>query len=330
MLANLEQDYELGLPLWSALESEVSYIIKETIEVSGVKTHAIESRIKSVKSVKAKAKEKDIINPISEINDIVGVRIVTLFRFSLSEIDRMVSESFSVVSKDDKLNDGKDVFGYMSIHYVCHLKQEYSGPRYDKIKSLKFEIQVRTLCMHAWSAISHYLSYKGEWDIPAESQKSLSALSGLFYLADNEFEMAFKSRVDSVKEARQSVSRNKLFEEFINFDTMSAYLESSFPDRNRSSDEGVSDLVKEVLNFGYKTIGEIDEIVKRVDSDLLEEEKDRLEEGKKYFYLDIGAVRSSLSINDEDYAAMLRKKADERDVGRVPSRKKKKAVVQKI
>lgn len=38
---------------------------------------------------------------------------------------------------------------------------------------LTFEIQVRTLCMHAWAVVSHYLDYKGDWDVPADLKLSL-------------------------------------------------------------------------------------------------------------------------------------------------------------
>jgi hypothetical protein len=41
--------------------------------------------------------------------------------------------------------------------------------------------------MHCWAAVSHYLDYKGDWDVPVDLKRALSALSGLFYVADNEF-----------------------------------------------------------------------------------------------------------------------------------------------
>jgi ppGpp synthetase/RelA/SpoT-type nucleotidyltranferase len=72
------------------------------------------------------------------------------------------------------------VVGYLSIHYTCRMPDRYLGPRYELTSGIVFEVQVRTLCMHAWATVSHYLDYKGDWDVPAELKRSLSALSGLF------------------------------------------------------------------------------------------------------------------------------------------------------
>ena len=66
---------------------------------------------------------------------------------------------------------------------VAIMRAEYSGPRYDNIAVLPFEIQVRTIAMDAWANVSHHLDYKSDKDVPAELRKDFYALSGLFYLA---------------------------------------------------------------------------------------------------------------------------------------------------
>jgi putative GTP pyrophosphokinase len=65
----------------------------------------------------------------------------------------------------------------------------HSGPRYDPLKHLRFEVQVRTIVMDAGAAVSHHLDYKGGTSVPSELRKDFYALSGLFYVADQHFEV---------------------------------------------------------------------------------------------------------------------------------------------
>ena len=48
-------------------------------------------------------------------------------------------------------------------------------------------------------------------------------------------------------------------EEEINLDTLKAYLTTKFADREQSSAEDLSDLVSQLKNSKYKTIGQVDE-----------------------------------------------------------------------
>jgi len=59
--------------------------------------------------------------------------------------------------------------------------------------------------MHAWSIISHYLDYKTPNAVPSELKRDFNALSGLFYVADQHFEMFFKSSKASRKKASAAV-----------------------------------------------------------------------------------------------------------------------------
>ena len=57
----------------------------------------------------------------------------------------------------------------------------------DNNKKFLFEIQIRTITQDAWASISHYLDYKNEISIADELKKDFYALSGLFYIADTQF-----------------------------------------------------------------------------------------------------------------------------------------------
>jgi len=95
----------------------------------------------------------------------VGLRVVCLFLSDIERVAKVVKESFEVLEEDNKI-EGREIssFGYMSFHFTVQMKRSFSGPRYDAIASIPFEIQVRTIAMDAWATTSHYLDYKSDVD----------------------------------------------------------------------------------------------------------------------------------------------------------------------
>jgi putative GTP pyrophosphokinase len=88
--------------MWLEVEQEAVFTLREAIVTSGVKIHVIESRVKDLVSLIGKAASKSFENPLTEIKDIVGIRVVTLFLSDLPKVDAIISSELSVISKDDK------------------------------------------------------------------------------------------------------------------------------------------------------------------------------------------------------------------------------------
>jgi putative GTP pyrophosphokinase len=165
---------------------------------------------------------------------------VCLFISDISRTNDIVKKHFYIISEDNKIDQTESSFGYLSVHFIVKLKDNCSGPRYDPIIGLTFEIQVKTLAMDAWANISHYLDYKSELDIPKELKRDFYALSGLFYVADKHFEMFFKSRE---RNTRRLEELEITPDQEINLDSLTVYLNKRLPDRDRSSPDGVSKMV---------------------------------------------------------------------------------------
>jgi putative GTP pyrophosphokinase len=283
-----------------ALAGEARFIVEERIADEGIKIHAVESRVKTYDSIIQKCKIKQIRDPFSELNDIVGVRAICLFRSDLVRIDRIIKAEFDLHLLDDKVMADVDSFGYMSVHYIVSLRSTFSGPRYEKIKGIRFEIQVRTLAMHAWAAISHYLAYKGEWDVPDSLKKSLNALSGLFYVADGEFERFFIESEKSRSDAERSVPSKE-----INLDTVRVLLLQKYVDRTQSSDSDLSNLVKQIKDAGYTNLNDVEIDIDRAANALIQYEKTSpsiLAKRRKGYFEAVGAARVSLGIASHKFA----------------------------
>ncbi|OAT74547.1 GTP pyrophosphokinase [Parageobacillus thermoglucosidasius] len=298
--------YDKNFRKYEELEKEVVHILDKQLKKENIKIHSITSRIKTKESLAEKIERKQYENPIEEITDIVGVRVVCLFISDIDRIGQCIKANFEIIDEENKIN-GHDIsaFGYMSAHFIAKLKNEYTGPRYDHIKDMIFEIQVRTISMDAWANISHYLDYKSENDIPKELKRDFYALSGLFYVADTHFEMFVKSSEHFRKETADIISDMLKNEEThknvdINFDSLKTYLLQKFPDREHLSDKSVSTLVDELINAGYTKITEIDEVIQKTEAAFnLYESMFPPATGRRF--ADAGVVRISLGIFDEQY-----------------------------
>jgi len=296
-------EYVFRKHLFNALNDEITFSLRDAIEERGIKIHDIESRVKEFSSIVQKCHEKEIDNPLSELHDISGARVICLFRSDIDRIGNIITEVFDIIDVDDKITKSQDSFGYMSVHYICKLKDDFSGPRYKRVKGIKFEIQVRTLSMHAWSVMSHYLDYKGDWDVPAHLKKALNALSGLFYVADSEFEQFVKESTASKRSAQENENINEQNEE-INLDTLTAYLRSKFNDRKPSEPKHVSELVEELKSSGFNKISDFSMLIDTADQAVIEYEKRY--QGTK-FLNEVGAARVALSISSEQYLEARKK-----------------------
>jgi len=62
------------------------------------------------------------------------------------------------------------------------------------------EIQLRTTCQDNWSELSHALAYKTEIDIPSDITREINALSAVFELADNQFQL-IQTKIDDLPES---------------------------------------------------------------------------------------------------------------------------------
>jgi putative GTP pyrophosphokinase len=292
--------------LFGRLAAEVEFALEATANREGIKTHSVTSRVKELQSLIEKCRDKEIDDPFTEVDDLVGIRVVVLFLSDLPLLDEVIRNTFDVHKSDDKvLGSDPASFGYMSVHYIATLRDEHAGPRYDDLKSLRFEIQARTIGMDAWANVSHYLDYKGESSVPDELKKDFFALSGLFYVADQHFEIFASRARESRERAGEELQSDSASTLEINLDTMEAFLARRYSDRVHSDRGSVSELVEEVVQAGYKTLGALERALDDIEPRFLsaeaahppgavDEEPDP--DGPPRRFTDVGIVRGSLRI----------------------------------
>ncbi|MBD8549015.1 GTP pyrophosphokinase [Sphingomonas sp. CFBP 8760] len=293
------ETYNARLPALRSLVEEVRFTIDDALATAGISVSSLESRLKELKSTLKKVEDKSYAD-FDQITDIVGARIICMFRSDLDAAKSAMESCFDIIEYDDKSISDPASFGYMSLHLLAKIKSEYEGPRYGKIKNQIFEIQIRTICMHAWSSIQHSLEYKGFWDVPISLKKDINALSALFYLADTQFAAVFAAKTAEFAKAVENSSglEGVAFNaQELDFETLTAYAESKFPSRSANTKKAdVSKLVNEIKMANINTIGELDRQVSR---GIPAMEADENKRGSSYNI--VGAVRVSLSYASKTY-----------------------------
>jgi putative GTP pyrophosphokinase len=307
----IKSEYSSRKPKYEKLKNEVIYSLKEELTKVNIPYHMIDGRIKELDSVIAKTQRQygeQELDDINNIVDICGVRIICLFLSDMKKIGGIIEGNFDIEDKDDKVLSRPEVeFGYMSVHYIGKLPTSFSGARYNVIKDLRFEIQVRTIAMHSWATISHYLDYKSPHSIPSELRKDFSALSALFYLADSHFELFFQKGLESKQIVEQKAEEAVgIADEEINLDTFSTYLKRKYPNREHASIELVSLVVEELIAADIQTIGELDEEMQRSQEAFRHYEEINPPSGEHLRYLDVGVVRISFKICNKKFRGKYR------------------------
>ncbi len=151
----------------------------------------IEHRVKDWGSIADKIERKSLaLEELTQLQDLIGLRLILLFRRDLEKTHRLISETFTVLSHEDTA-ERLDVtqFGYQSFHYVIELPESWlTVPSFADFANLKAEIQTRTLAQHMWAAGSHKLQYKQEQSVPEPVRRSINRVSALLETVDLEFE----------------------------------------------------------------------------------------------------------------------------------------------
>jgi len=272
--------YQKLRPLYADFANIVQSILKEALTSSGIKVASIEARAKDVTSFANKASEPSPVDPskpkykdpLNEITDLAGVRVITFFPKTVDEVDRVINAEFVLHGKSDKgdILKEQDRFGYQSVHYLVKLKPTRTSlPEYARFNGLVAEIQVRTILQHAWAEIEHDIQYKLLQTIPSSIRRRFISLAGLLEIADHEFQ-AIQDEDERLKQAaRSSVQEGKLEIVEITSDALKAYLNRKLGSDGRMTPFSYEWTARLLRKMGFENFQEIDECIKNYDDDLV-------------------------------------------------------------
>lgn len=168
-------------------------LITSMLDDAGINYLSVTARTKSVASFAVKAHRRvdgrpEFSDPMREITDQVGVRVITFVHSDVSAVADLLAAQMTVLDDRDMgretAQEGR--FGYSSRHVLVAAD---TSDDQAQLAGHRASVQVRTVLQHAWAEFEHDIRYKGT--VPAEFAPDLdrrfTLAAGLLELADREF-----------------------------------------------------------------------------------------------------------------------------------------------
>jgi putative GTP pyrophosphokinase len=184
---------DILIPMRQKLENYLLEILKDQPRIDRVSL-----RVKSVESFLEKAEkmvgdQPKYHEPLKEIHDQIGARIIAFYNCDLDPVCKYVERYFRPVEKDRKEPVSKDEFGYEGYHYLFFIPLDFIDQKFPKEDYPEFfELQIRTLFQHAWAQANHDLVYKPTTKLTREQLRKVAFTAAQSWGADKIFEELFK------------------------------------------------------------------------------------------------------------------------------------------
>lgn len=226
-IENLKEIYEDYIEYKNSYENQAEFIAN--ILRSQNMVHSVKSRIKEpdrlLEKVIRKTEDRKnkygndfkftVNNYKNEINDLIGIRVIHIFKDQWQEIHEFIIKTWNVVEITANVRDGDniDVFddpsievrskasGYRSVHYLVEF--------YPTNQKVIAEIQVRTIFEEGYGEIDHRLRYSHN-EIPEILKSNLLLFNRIVGSAD---EMASLINNLSKEWGEKEVDYKKIIEE---------------------------------------------------------------------------------------------------------------------
>jgi len=292
----LRKDYEEKAFVLERISIYMKVELEELLYEAQIPYLTTTSRIKEFESFKEKIDRKDYSNPFEQVEDFCGLRIICYYRSDVLKISEIISEEFEILesfNKEDLLKENE--FGYRSFHIIAKIPKTRTPHLTNKTWfNYKFEIQIRTILMHAWAEIQHKLAYKSQKHIAQSMRKEFAFLSAKLEESDFQFERLKNESLRIQDEYKSTLAKKGLEKEELNLDSLRAFLEYNFPKRKENL-EAVTKLLDQLLeiNLNFPQIIDAYEKTREYISNFIEKEN--------LYLTRSGIIRSALYLVNEEF-----------------------------
>jgi putative GTP pyrophosphokinase len=181
--------------LASALVNHMTECFKEQPRIDRISARAKDVSSFLNKANKTEKRRRKYSEPLQQIQDQVGARIITFYRSDVDNLDKIVGKYFRAIESRDHVPDSEWEFGYFGRHHILVIPSDVIDDDWDKAMVPEFfELQIKTLFQHAWSEAEHDIGYKeGKKPLNLDQKRRLAFTSAQAWGADRVFDELFKS-----------------------------------------------------------------------------------------------------------------------------------------
>lgn len=242
--------------------------VTDLLDDAGVNYLSVTGRAKSLTSFAAKASRtvegaRLYADPLTEITDQLGVRVVTYVTDDVDAVVDLLGEHHRILDDRDlgreTASEGR--FGYSSRHLLLSVPD---APPYTRVPCRAASVQVRTVLQHAWAEFEHDIRYKGtvpEAHAP-DLDRRFTLAAGLIELADKEFS-AIRERIASSGE--DSASDTDSTDPRISGQELATFLTARYPDAGWSRSDHYDWMARLLLELGVTSLDELAVLLETVD-----------------------------------------------------------------
>jgi ppGpp synthetase/RelA/SpoT-type nucleotidyltranferase/transcriptional regulator with XRE-family HTH domain len=257
-------------------------MVTALLDEAGITYLSVTGRTKSVGSFASKAQRRrdgELIypHPLTDITDLIGVRVITYVHDDVAAVADLLSEELAVLDDRDMGMETARAgrFGYASRHLLVAVDASRTVPAaYESLRRRSVSVQIRTVLQHAWAEFEHDIRYKGS--VPEEHASDLdrrfTLAAGLIELADREFS-AIRDRLQMAvpsappEEGQQPSEPDAR----IGAQDLARFLAATYEDAGWSRTDHYTWVSGLLLELGITTVEALAEVISPVDSAELSE-----------------------------------------------------------
>ena len=250
------QEYAARHPELVAAATSAVAVIGGILDEAGINYLTIDGRAKGIASFAEKATRSEsgkalYGDPLTDIGDQLGVRVITYVRDDVEAVAALLSEQLPVLDDRDfgELTASQGRFGYAS----RHLQVEIEGR--------VVQVQLRTVLQHAWAEFEHDIRYKGTVPVEhaSEFDRRFTLAAGLLELADQEFS-AIRERLRGAAPTETAGDDPRIAP-----GELAAFLAGQYADAGWSRTDHYAWISGLLLELGVTTLVELAELLRATD-----------------------------------------------------------------
>jgi putative GTP pyrophosphokinase len=197
-MTSLKETYTLRrekvlVPLAARIEDHLKNLFGSLARID-----RISARAKSVdrflgKAAKVEDGKPKYEDPLNQIQDQVGARIVTFYASDVERVRLEIEKYFKYIESQRIVPESEKEFGYEGRHFILFVPEDLIDDTVSRNESVElFELQIKTLFQHAWSEAEHDLGYKPSVKLTSDQNRRLAFTAAQAWGADQIFDEMFR------------------------------------------------------------------------------------------------------------------------------------------